>query len=277
MTTKEKIARFTDAGKYDQDQYIDFEPENHIYTYKEETQLLPVSSLIAYFFEQFDAQAAAQRQLERYGIPIEESLKKWERAGRLACEVGTFVHEQTENYFRDGSFGAVCPFTFDGKTEQISVEKERQHFLRFVKDYDIHPYRQEWPVYDIELNVAGTIDMVCQTGEDELTIYDWKRSGKLVNVLEQPIVEAYGGRRSKNGISLPDTPFYHYCLQQNLYRYMLEAHYGVRVKEMNLVVLCADYPSYVVVNVPKMDEVIEKIVAVCHEKDLGHELLRSEK
>ena len=46
---------------------------------------------------------------------------------------------------------------------------------------------------------------------------------------------------------------------------------------MNLVVLCADYPSYVVVNVPKMDEVIEKIVAVCHEKDLGHELLRSEK
>ena len=30
---EEKMLRFTDAGKYDQDQYIDFEPENHIYTY----------------------------------------------------------------------------------------------------------------------------------------------------------------------------------------------------------------------------------------------------
>jgi hypothetical protein len=39
------------------------------------------------------------------------------------------------------------------------------------------------------------------------------------------------------------------------------------------VVLCADYPSYVVVNVPKMDEVIGKIIGVCNEKDLGHQLL----
>ena len=277
---EEKMQRFTDSGKYAQDLYIDFDPEQHVYTvWSQESgvgsqkRLLPVSSLIAYFFEQFDAQAAAQRQLERYGIPIEESLKKWERIGKMACEVGTFVHEQTENYFRDGSFGTVYPFTFDGTTEQISVEKERQHFLHFVKDYDIHPYRQEWPVYDMELNIAGTIDMVCQMDDGELIIYDWKRSAKLVNTLGQPIVEAFGGRRSLNGISLPDTPFYHYCIQQNLYRYMLEAHYGVRVKEINLVVLCADYPTYFVVNVPKMDELIEQIIAVCHEKDLGHRLL----
>ena len=270
---EEKMLRFTDAGKYDQDQFIDFEPEQHVYTYKGQTRLLPVSSLIAYFFEKFDAQAAAQRQYERYGIPVDETLKKWERNGQVAREVGTFVHEQTESYFRDGTFAKVCPFTFEDQTEMISVEKERQHFLRFVMDYDIHPYRQEWPVYDTDLNIAGTIDMVCKEMDGEFTIYDWKRSSKVVNVLGQPIVEAFGGKRGFNGISLPDTPFYHYCIQQNLYRYMLEAHYGVKVKAMNLVVLCADYPSYVVVNVPKMDEVIEQIIAACKEKDLGHQLL----
>ena len=270
---EEKMLRFTDAGKYDQDQFIDFEPEQHVYTYKGQTRLLPVSSLIAYFFEKFDAQAAAQRQYERYGIPVDETLKKWERNGQMAREVGTFVHEQTESYFRDGTFAKVCPFTFEDQTEMISVEKERQHFLRFVMDYDIHPYRQEWPVYDTDLNIAGTIDMVCKEMDGEFTIYDWKRSSKVVNVLGQPIVEAFGGKRGFNGISLPDTPFYHYCIQQNLYRYMLEAHYGVKVKAMNLVVLCADYPSYVVVNVPKMDEVIEQIIAACKEKDLGHQLL----
>ena len=73
---EEKMLRFTDAGKYDQDQFIDFEPEQHVYTYKGHTRLLPVSSLIAYFFEKFDAQAAAQRQYERYGISVNETLKK---------------------------------------------------------------------------------------------------------------------------------------------------------------------------------------------------------
>ena len=270
---EEKMLRFTDAGKYDQDQFIDFEPEQHVYTYKGQTRLLPVSSLIAYFFEKFDAQAAAQRQYERYGIPVDETLKKWERNGQMAREVGTFVHEQTESYFRDGTFAKVCPFTFEDQTEMISVEKEQQHFLCFVMDYDIHPYRQERPVYDTDLNIAGTIDMVCKEMDGEFTIYDWKRSSKVVNVLGQPIVEAFGGKRGFNGISLPDTPFYHYCIQQNLYRYMLEAHYGVKVKAMNLVVLCADYPSYIVANVPKMDEVIEQIIAACKEKDLGHQLL----
>ena len=41
---------FKDAGRYEQDQYIDFEPEGHVYTYKGDRKLLPVSTLIGYFF-----------------------------------------------------------------------------------------------------------------------------------------------------------------------------------------------------------------------------------
>ena len=272
MKTQEKIQAFTDAGRYEQDRYINFEPEGHIYTYKGEVRLLPVSALIAHFFEHFDAQAAAQRQWERYGVPVEETLDKWERIGQLASEVGTFVHEQTENYFRDGTFETEYPFEYKGKVEQINVEREKQYFLRFIKDYDIQPYRQEWPVYDLDLNIAGTIDMVCQES-GEFVIYDWKRSSKVVNAQGQPIVQAFGGRTGFNGINLPDTAFYHYCIQQNLYRYMLEAHYGIKVKAMNLVVLCPDYPSYFVAPVPKMDEVIGQIIAACHRDDLGHKLL----
>ena len=273
MTTREKMLSFTDAGLYEQDRYIDFEPEGHVYTYKGETQLLPVSALIAWFFEHFDAQAAAQRQWERYHIPIEVSLKKWQRIGRKASEVGTFLHEQTENYFKDGTFETDYPFEYDGDVEHVSIEREKLYFLQFVRDYDIHPYRQEWPVYDTELNIAGTIDMVCKEADGEFTIYDWKRSSKVVNHQGQPIVEGFGGKRGFNGISLPDTAYYHYCIQQNLYRYMLETHYGVRVKAMNLVVLCPDYPTYCVAPVPRMDEVIGQVIAACHEKDLGHRLI----
>ena len=270
---EEKMATFTDAGRYEQDQHIDFEPYEHIYIYDGRIRLLPVSSLIAYFFDEFNALQKAFQQCERYMIPIEESLDKWERTGRLASEVGTFVHAQTENYFRDGSFETLCSLRFGNETEMISVERERDHFLRFVKDYDIHPYRQEWPVYDTQLNIAGTIDMICRNADGTFTIYDWKRSSKVVNALGQPITEGFGGKMSKNGIILPDTSFYHYCIQQNLYRYMLETHYGLHVRAMNLVVLCPDYPTYYVVPVPRMEEVISQVIGVCKMKDLGHYLL----
>ena len=269
----EKMLSFTDAGLYEQDRYIDFEPEGHVYTYKGETQLLPVSSLIAYFFEPFNAEEVARRQWERYSIPIEESLAKWKRIGSLASEVGTFMHEQTEHYFQKGFFDTDYTFRFQDQEEIISIAKEKQHFLRFVEDYKISPYRQEWPVYDLDLNIAGTIDMICKEADGTFTIYDWKRSGKVVNSMGQPVVEAFGGRMSLNGINLPDTSFYHYCIQQNLYRYMLETHYSIKVRGMNLVVLCADYPTYFVAQVPRMDEVIGQIVDICHQKDLGHKLL----
>lgn len=272
-----KMAGFTDAGHYVQDEDIDFEPEEHVYLYLGRQRLLPVSSLIAWFFDEFDALEVAGNQWKYKGISIEESLDVWEKSGRMASEIGTFVHAQTENYFRDGSFETLCPFCFKGKTDMVNLERERQHFLHFVEDYNIHPYRQEWPVYDKELNIAGTIDLICQEVNGDYTIYDWKRSTKVVNAFGQPIVEAFGGRMSKGGINLPDTAFYHYCLQQNLYRYMLEKYYDIHVNAMNLVVLHPDYPTYFVASVPKMDEVIQQIVSICKMKDLGHQLLQNYK
>ena len=217
--------------------------------------------------------AAAERKCQNYSIPVEESLDQWDRIGTMASEVGTFMHAQTESYFRDGTFETIYPFCYNGETEAISLEKEKQYFLQFVSDYAIRPYRQEWPVYDLALNVAGTIDLICQEDDGSFTIYDWKRSSKVVNALGQPITEGFNGKMSLNGINLPDTSFYHYCLQQNLYRYMLEQHYGIRVRAMNLVVLCASYPSYYVAQVPKMDEVVNKMVGICQREDLGHCLL----
>ena len=270
---QEKMAIFRDAGRYEQDAYIDFEPYEHIYIYNGRQRLLPVSSLVGYFFESFNALAAAERRCQNYSIPVEESLDQWDRIGTMASEVGTFMHAQTESYFHNGTFETKYPFCYNGQTEVISLEKEKQYFLQFVNDYAITPYRQEWPVYDLTLNVAGTIDLICQEDDGSFTIYDWKRSSKVVNALGQPITEGFNGKMSLNGISLPDTPFYHYCLQQNLYRYMVEKHYGIRVRAMNLVVLCADNPSYYVAEVPKMDEVVSQMIGICQKEDLGHRLL----
>ena len=45
---QEKMATFRDAGRYEQDAHIDFEPYEHIYIYQGRQRLLPVSSLVGY-------------------------------------------------------------------------------------------------------------------------------------------------------------------------------------------------------------------------------------
>lgn len=271
-----KMRRFTDAGRYPQDDDIDFLPDGHVYLYRGRRRLLPVSSLISYFFEPFDAQRAAERQQARYGIPVAESLAKWQRIGRLASEVGTFVHKQAENYFQNDRFDTEYTFRFGHETQTVSVERERGHFLRFVSDYRITPYRQEWPVFDTDLNIAGTIDLICRNADGTFTIYDWKRSSKVVDKCGRPIVEGFAGKTSINGINIPDTAYCHYCIQQNLYRYMLQQHYGISVTALYLVVLCADYDNYRLVGVPLLDGLISQIVTLCRDRQLGFRLLQDD-
>ncbi len=274
VAMQQKMAGFRDAGRYPLDLEIDFEPEEHIYTCYGHRQLVSVSAIIGHFFERFDALSQAIAQWERYRKPVEESLDNWDRIGRLASEVGTFLHEQTENYFQRGYFEDEYVLRFGDKEERISIGREKQQFLNFIRDYQIEPYRQEWPIFDSELNIAGTIDLICRNDDDTFTIYDWKRSAKVVNGIGNPIIEGYRGKKSHNGLELPDTPYFHYCVQQNLYRYMLQRYYGVQVHDMNLVVLHPDYPDYFVVPIPAMDDVVSRILELCIKGDLGHRLLK---
>ena len=269
-----KMNSFADAGLYAQDSCIDFIPDEHVYVCNGRKQLLSVSSLIAYFFEKFDALKQAQRQWERYGTPVETSLEKWYTVGQCASEVGTFVHEQAENYFKTGTFETEYTFEYAGKKKTVSIEREKQHFLSFINDHNIKPYRQEWPIYDEELNIAGTIDLTCKQDDGQLVIYDWKRSRKVVDPNGTPITRGFNGKTSLNGINVPDTAYSHYSLQQNLYRYILQKNYGITVKAMHLVVLCPDFDTYYKVDIPIMDEVIQRIVDICKEKDLGHKLIK---
>ena len=52
----------------------------------------------------------------------------------------------------------------------------------------------------------------------------------------------------------------HYCLQQNLYRYMLEKNYGLNVSRMNLVVLHPDYDDFRIVPIKRMDKEVNIII-----------------
>ena len=106
------------------------------------------------------------------------------------------------------------------------------------------------------LNLKESIDMVYERADGILEIYDWKRCKEIVK----------GNSWGKYGTNpiiehLPDTNFWHYSLQLNTYKYMLEKNYGNTIGGMYLVCLHPENKnkSYIKFAVPTLDTEIKDL------------------
>ena len=114
--------------------------------------------------------------------------------------------------------------------------------MNFHNDFknQLEPYRTEWIVYDEDIKIAGSIDMVFKripgkeekTSTEILEIYDWKRCKEIVK-------STNFNKWSTNSIieHIPDTNYWHYSLQLNGYKYILNNKYNKNVTELYLVCL----------------------------------------
>ena len=58
----------------------------------------------------------------------------------------------------------------------------------------------------------------------------------------------------------PDSNYWHYTLQLNLYRWLLEKHYGIVVSEMALVIMHPNNANYKRYKLNRLDEEIEGVI-----------------
>ena len=74
--------------------------------------------------------------------------------------------------------------------------------------------------------------LIFENEDGTLMIYDWKRCKDIVKTNNW-------NKYSTNSIisHLPDTNYWHYTLQLNLYKMILETKYGFTVKDIQLVVI----------------------------------------
>lgn len=253
---------------FDRDNNIQFLPQGHIYIYNGRERFTPVSSVISCFFKPFDSfsQSAYDKAIKR-NIPHGQLLEEWDEKGACSREVGTFMHQQIENYYNGNEYQTEYRFKYDGKyiqsDKKIDLKNEYNQFINFVKDHNFEPFRTEWTIYDERLKIAGTIDMIHKNG-DVFDIYDWKRSQKVVDDNGDPIIRNDYGKVGLEELGhIDDTSYWHYCIQQNIYRYILEKNYNVKVGKMYLVVFRDNANKYIKLTVPTMDNVIVAIVEAC--------------
>ena len=238
---------------YDQDAELVFEPFEHIYRYGDKV-LKPVSNVVLMFFKEFDALSMSEY---KSGGNIRDQIKlmeTWECNGAKSREVGTQMHLVIENYFKNKPIPDSYHFSFNGQyvnvDETISLKTEIKYFHNFLNDHPtLIPFRTEWRICDLKNGIAGSIDFICRNGNNYY-IFDWKRSKK-----SSPDERIY--QHGINGLEdIPDISYWHYALQQNLYRYILQQNYGVQVAKMHIVIIHPDYPNYKVYEIPTMDKEI---------------------
>ena len=258
-----------DLSICERDKYIQFLPKEHIYIYKGHKQLTPVSNVISCHFEPFNAFYWSKIKADQRNVPQGQILEEWDVNGTRSREVGTFMHLQIGNYYAGLSYQQTYRFDYKGKyvkivNELISLTDEYSKFMEFIRYHTFKPFRTEWTVYDTELGIAGTIDMIHKIGRDTFDIYDWKRSDRIVDSMGNPItIHPYGQKGLGALCHVDDTPYWHYCIQQNLYRHILEKNYGIKIGNMYLIIFSQNRNAYTKLRVPMMDETITAIVKVC--------------
>ncbi len=235
------------------DKRIAFDPINHRYFIDNNPDTISVSQLIDKFFPEFDAIRAAQNlnpNNELYGLPVDTIVEIWKKKGIEAAELGTHLHKQIENYYK------LIPY--DASSIEI------QYFLNFKEQYrNMTPHRTEWRIFDEAFLLAGTVDMVYKREDGAYYIFDWKRSGKVVNAdgtLKTSDPNHFYTKFAYGGLNhLTDDSYYKYALQLNVYRHILERKYGYIISSMNLLILHPEYSTYHLVTIPTMKDEVDYI------------------
>ena len=197
-------------------------------------------------FPKFDADAIIENifnskswgpENKYWGQTAEQIKAGWKTSGEIASCAGTKLHERIENFMNNDKIlsGYTHQELYDvyQKEKDVLVEDpvEWNYFIEFVKDHpELKPYRTEWMIFDEELKMAGSIDMVYENPDGTLSIYDWKRCKDIskINGWNKCATNPLIGH-------LHDTNFWHYALQLNTYKAILERKYDKKVSKLCLV------------------------------------------
>ena len=241
---------FKTDNTHERDKNLVFDEEPHKYYINDNktNDYTSVTTWIHSHFEPFNANIIIDKMMqskkweksEYFGMTKEEIKTQWKENGRKAAEDGTNMHQHIEDFYNN--------------KEVNDDTKEFGFFMKFHSDLeDLEPYRTEWMVYDEELKIAGSIDMLYKNKNGNLDIYDWKRCKNIKK--ENP----WQNSITKCIKHIPDTNFWHYSLQLNIYKNILERNYDVKVDDLYIVCMHPNQETYIKMKIPNLQQELDSL------------------
>lgn len=243
---------------------IDFEPD---------VKYTSTTTWVHEHFEKFDADKIIKKMMsgvswkvghKYWGKTAEEIKNLWNSNRDSVAGAGTDLHFEIECFNNDKRFEFDYTnkelfeiYCCDNREKHEFKSIEWKYFINFINDHSyLTPYRTEWTIFDEDVKISGSIDMVYKNPDDTLSIYDWKRSKNITRINNfnkfsiHPII-----------CHLPDSNFWHYALQLNIYKLILERKYNKKVKDLFLVRLHpdAEEENYELIKLPDLTHEIEEL------------------
>lgn len=236
----------------DRDLRIEFIEETHTYIIDGivEPKLVSVTQFVHQFFKKFDENVVIDKMMlsknwshsKYHNMSKSEIISLWDKIRIEASDAGTKLHLDIENFY------------ISGADECKNKNVEYNYFLNFHNQYKLNCLKAEWRIFDESVKIAGSIDMVFIDPNDpnSVMIYDWKRtkeikfSNKYQNALE-PIEH------------LPDSNFWHYSLQLNIYKKIIESNYKLKVNHMAIVVFHPVNDNFIKIDIPDLQDEVETL------------------
>jgi hypothetical protein len=241
--------------RHARDNHIHFDEPTHVYTVNGTSEgYCSITKFHHEFFGHFDADAVIKNmmrskkwpQSQWFGKTPQQIKDAWAANGKEASEAGTAIHLAIEMYLNGAT---TIP-------QDIQTSVEWTYFLRYWEKDSRRwqPWRTEWEIWDEPLLLAGSVDMVFKSlTDDTYAIYDWKRTKEIK--MENSFQSGLGPLSH-----FPDCNYWQYTLQLNLYRWILEHNYGLKITELALVVLHPLNASYKKFVLPILTDEIEELL-----------------
>lgn len=257
---------------HERDDFITFDEGPHIYTIQchkidpitgekivyYDSNFTSVTTWIHSLFPSFDEDKIINNMMKSkkwpqnkyYGMNSNEIKSLWESNRNDAAKAGTMMHYDIECFYNNNI------------PNNNSIEFK--YFMNFERNrtkpggfgVTWKPYRTEWMVFDEELRLSGSIDMLFEDEYGNLKIFDWKRSREIkkTNIWENANVECIS--------HLPNSNFWHYSLQLNIYKKILERNYNKNVDVLSLVCLHPDNKNmdYQIIKVPILNMELDDLI-----------------
>lgn len=240
-----------DKNPHERDNKIVFQEKGHQYIVNGTKGFTSVTTLVHNAFPKFNADKIIDGMMNSpkwpdspyFGMTKPEIKKKWKENGQDAAKMGTAMHAMFEYHYNH-----IHPEIIETYKDTI----EYAYFHNFIQDHpELLPYRTEWNVFHEEFKWSGSIDMTFSNEDGTKSIYDWKRVKKIEKY------NNFNKRCLVEGLQhIHDTNYWHYTLQLNLYKFILEKKYDMIVRDLHLVVIHPDNEcrNYEVIKLPIIPE-----------------------
>jgi len=247
------LPTLSEINSHPRDRNLLFDEPTHKYTLTTDpsAKLVSVTTWNHSHFPHFDADDIIAKMMKGknwnesnkyWGMNSQQIKDLWNQNAQAVSGAGTDMHFDIECFMNQKIEGNSAPTHQDllNNYENVlissgqlppNLSEEWQYFLQYVRAFpDLKPYRTEWTIYHENLLLAGSIDMVYENPDGTLMIYDWKRAKEISKTSG---FNKYAVTECIN--HLPDTNFWHYSLQLNTYKAILEAKYNKKITALYLV------------------------------------------